>query len=140
MLPVLAWMGLIFAMSADAASGQSSGALTRWLLGCLGLSAPSTALVAQVGFGLRKLAHLSEYAVLACLWAWAWGGPWPSSVQRLLAVAVGCWAYAASDEWHQTWVPQRVGCWTDLWIDSTGAFGALAFGSWWQARRARPWG
>lgn len=38
-----------------------------------------------------------------------------------LAIAV---AYGASDEWHQSWVPERVGSWFDVLYDGVGALAA----------------
>jgi VanZ family protein len=67
---------------------------------------------------LRKGAHMTEYAILACLlvratssYAWAFG------------VAV---AYAATDEFHQTFVRGRHGSPIDAGIDAVGALVGLA--------------
>jgi len=90
--PVLVWAGLIFALS----------------------SIPSL----STGLGgwdeiLRKGTHVTEYAVLGALLLRATGS---RSVAFTLAVL-----YAASDEWHQTFVEGRVGAVHDVAIDAVGA-------------------
>ena len=60
---------------------------------------------------LRKLAHLTEYAVLGALLARA--------VPELPAFALGL-AYAVSDELHQHFVPGRAGTPLDVAIDAVG--------------------
>ncbi|MEO2018141.1 MAG: VanZ family protein [Fuerstiella sp.] len=42
------------------------------------------------------------------------------NVGNALAAAALCLAYAASDEWHQTFVPDRGGIFSDVLIDSLG--------------------
>jgi VanZ family protein len=81
---------------------------------------------------VRKGAHLTEYAILALLlWRamrqrsaqqeglWAWAQP----VQVVLLVAL----FAASDEFHQKFVPNREASVVDVMIDTTGAVLALLF-------------
>lgn len=123
-LPAVLWMAVIYLASADAGSGESSGALTAWLLQALGLRLDPAA-GASVEHLLRKAGHLTEYAILASLLAWAIasGGPWrPSTLLQAWLIALG---YAHSDEWHQAFVPHRGPAWTDVWIDATGAALAL---------------
>jgi len=62
---------------------------------------------------LRKCAHMTEYAILAVLIARAAGS---STVAFGLTVA-----YAATDEWHQTFVRGRHGSPIDVGIDAVGA-------------------
>ena len=61
---------------------------------------------------LRKLAHMAVFGALLLLW-WRALGPAPAVVITL--------AYAAVDEWHQTWVEGRVGAFLDWAIDAAGA-------------------
>ncbi len=66
--------------------------------------------------------HAGAYFVMALLAvrAVARGLREPASRRALfggLAIAV---AYGASDEWHQSWVPERVGSWLDLLYDGVG--------------------
>lgn len=72
----------------------------------------------KIEFPVRKMAHATEYAILSCLltnlcltfpmrkaymWSWLMGS-----------------AYAATDEFHQLFVPGRSGQITDVMIDSVG--------------------
>ncbi len=61
---------------------------------------------------LRKLAHLTEYAVLGALLVRALARP-------ALAILAGG-LYAASDEFHQHFVRGRHGVWYDVVIDTVG--------------------
>lgn len=75
---------------------------------------------------LRKLAHMVVFGTLLLAWWWAIG---PRA-----AVAITL-AYAALDEWHQTWVEGRVGALSDWAIDALGA--GIAAGLYLLARRRR---
>jgi VanZ family protein len=98
-LPVLVWACVIFAFSSEPSLGTGLG---TWDL------------------VLRKLAHLSEYALLGLLLARAVRRP---------AVAVALAAgYAVTDEVHQTFVEGRHGAPLDVAIDTVGALvGILAW-------------
>ena len=61
---------------------------------------------------LRKLAHLTEYALLGAFLQRALARPW-------LAVLVGG-LYALSDEIHQHFVPGRHAAWYDVASDTIG--------------------
>jgi len=65
----------------------------------------------------RKLGHVTGYALLTALWAWALSGV----VRRplLSAVAISL-AYACTDEFHQTFVRGREGTPRDVAIDAIG--------------------
>jgi VanZ family protein len=99
-VPPVALMALIFALSAMPSDSERHS---------------------LVIFVLRKVAHFSEYALLLALWFRALRRR--LDVDRALAAA---WAivvvYAASDEFHQTFVHGRTGTPRDVLID---AFGAL---------------
>jgi VanZ family protein len=104
-LPVVAWALVIFAFSSIPHLGTDLGFWDTIL---------------------RKLAHTTEYAVLGALLVRATRRP-------NVAVVLGV-LYAASDEFHQTFVPGRHGSPIDVAIDSIGlALGILA----WQRAGAR---
>ena len=63
---------------------------------------------------LRKAAHMAEYGLLWFLWWRALDYARPA-----LAVAITL-VYAASDEFHQSFVEGRHGAWTDVAIDALG--------------------
>ena len=74
------------------------------------------------GLLLRKLGHVTEYAVLTLCWWRALRGLGVSRENRIaiaLAVALAL-AYAATDEFHQTFVSGRHGTPVDVLIDSIG--------------------
>jgi VanZ family protein len=71
---------------------------------------------------LRKLGHVTEYAVLTLCWWRALRGLGVGRDNRVaIAIAVGiALAYSASDEFHQTFVRGRHGTPVDVLIDSIG--------------------
>ncbi|KKK78478.1 hypothetical protein LCGC14_2843150, partial [marine sediment metagenome] len=84
---------------------------------------------------LRKLAHVSEYALLTYLW---WRALRHLDLGRLLPVAAAAvlsLAYAVSDELHQTLVAGRHGTPVDVLIDAVGIGIASALVLWIYARR-----
>jgi VanZ family protein len=80
----------------------------------------------------KKGAHFTVYAVLAMLFRRALPlGRWIWALSWILTML-----YAASDEWHQSFVPGRHPQLTDVLIDACGATtGLLIF--WWLQRRAQ---
>ncbi len=72
----------------------------------------------------RKIVHMAEYGLLWWLWSRALG------FRRPLLAAVIALAYAASDEYHQTFVAGRHGSPVDWGIDAAGIAAA------WLAQRA----
>jgi VanZ family protein len=136
-LPVLLWMVIIFSASGDTMSFQHSsrilGPLLHWLFPKVSRETLQTFVTI-----IRKCAHVTEYAALALLfWRAFWkpqkddSRPWSWRVARnaLLCSAL----YAATDEFHQMFVPTRQGMLTDVLIDITGA--ALGLLLAWAVRR-----
>ena len=77
---------------------------------------------------IRKGAHFTEYAVLGMTVVFAF---WEKlkKAKRIIPVAWGiCAFYAATDEFHQHFVANRVGSVSDVLLDSAGALtGILIF-------------
>ncbi len=71
-------------------------------------------------FILRKVAHFSEYAILTALLSRAVRARARGDRPLILAWALAV-AYAATDEFHQTFVSGRVGTPRDVLIDAAGA-------------------
>ena len=75
---------------------------------------------------LRKLAHMFEYCCLTLCYSLffleLWGWRIPAAFPAALA---GCFFYACTDEWHQTFVPGRSGSFQDVLIDTLGGIVAL---------------
>lgn len=137
-LPVLLWCALIFGFSTDAGSTRRTsrflGPFLRWLNPNI-----SDEAIRRVQYGVRKSAHVAEYAILALLvwrakhkpargdrrpWNWREAG---------LAFAFAA-AFALSDEFHQALVPSREARVRDVFVDAIGAaLGLLAlraYGRW----------
>jgi VanZ family protein len=72
-------------------------------------------------FILHKVAHLIAYAVLGWLVARAIDGPARSTRFVVAATLLVCIAYAATDEFHQSFVPGRGPSPRDVAIDGIGA-------------------
>jgi len=113
-LPALAWMGLIFFLSAQ----------------------PKLPEILFVFDGIDKLFHAGAYGVLGLLVSYALGVR--SRRAALLAVLVSS-LYGASDELHQYFVPGRSCDVFDWLADTSGAVVAVGLLGVWQ-RRARPAG
>lgn len=130
LIPVVLIMVMIFCFSAQTGeeSGEMSGRITRWVVAVFVPEweelpvAEQEELCSTVGLFIRKGAHFTEYALLGFFlmlhirqickrtrvllpWLWAWG--------------IGT-LYAASDEFHQSFVGGRGPAVTDVLIDSCG--------------------
>ena len=150
LVALVLWCAFIFYMSARVA--QDSDALSLGFAGRFlhlvvpGFSDMSTAdqlaLTKSINHPVRKLAHFTEYLVLGTLAINALRLHVGSSERnpedganassRNLLIPALSWAfcvlYAASDEFHQLFVPGRAGLVTDVCIDSAGALlGILIF-------------
>ena len=119
--PVVVWMALIFAMSTRLGAGENTsrilGPLLTWLFPGI---EPET--ISALRFVVRKFAHVTEYAVLCLLCLRAFGSTdrWSFGRKATWSVLIAV-AYAATDEWHQSFVPGRSGVMSDVLIDSCGA-------------------
>ena len=75
---------------------------------------------------VRKLAHLTEYAVLGVLVLRALDVPGRALGWLIVVSLLCCAGYAALDEFHQTFVPSRTGSPLDVALDTSGAALGLA--------------
>lgn len=125
----VAWMVFIFLMSAQPAeeSSEVSGGITEMIVSIItpGFEDLSVAeqqqLVEAWHDPVRKLAHLTEYAVLGCLLtASLYLTKIPMKASALSAVGISL-LYAISDEWHQRFVEERGPGVGDVFIDFAGA-------------------
>jgi VanZ family protein len=125
-LPLIAWMGFIsFASSAEFSAANTSriiGPLVLWLF-------PNTspASLELVHLCVRKLAHLSEYALMGILAARAFRTSPRALFQRRWFLISICLivVYALLDEYHQSFVPSRTASIFDSLVDSVGGLVAL---------------
>jgi len=124
-LPVVVWTGLIFLGSTDVLSAEHT---SRFLVPFLRWLDPqiSWAALNSIQIIIRKLGHLTEYAILATLlWRALVSVHWKSSMLLTISL-VGCAIFAASDEFHQSFVPSRTPSVHDVMIDICGAIIGLA--------------
>ena len=112
-MPVVAWMGAIFWFSSQPHLPIYPDRLIDLLM--------------------KKLGHLTGYAVLAMLSYRAWAGRGTRAPSPLPPWALAV-AYAFSDEYHQLFVPGRDGNLYDVALDSFGAAVGLALLMWWRTR------
>ena len=76
----------------------------------------------QWDFILRKIAHITEYAILTCLLIKALKEYKLTIKQIIISSIVIAVFYAISDEYHQTFIIGRHGVFRDVLIDSFGIF------------------
>ena len=125
-LTTLGWAGLIFYSSASTFGGTLTALLLQQVLSWAHISlAPGT--FAFLHFLLRKLAHLTEYAMFALLLYGSFSGgkefAWrPRTALRCIALAA---TYSLTDELHQAYVPGRGASLADCGIDTAGAVLAM---------------
>lgn len=125
-LPLVAWLVFISYASSDSFSSANTsriiGPIVLWLF-------PNTTPehLAIIHLIVRKVAHLTEYAILAYLAARAFrSSPRPALANRWFLISLALIvAYALLDEYHQTFVPSRTASIFDSFIDMSGGLIAL---------------
>jgi len=141
-LPVALWMVLIFAGSTDVLSTHRTsriiGPLLRWLYPNI-----SDEAIRAVQTVVRKASHVTEYSVLALL---LWrarrrpikNDPRPWSWREAAFAVCAAGVYAATDEFHQMFVPSRGASIWDIGLDTLGAAGGVVV-IWYCGRRRQRW-
>lgn len=123
-LPPIVWMAVIFWFSTDRfASGETESRFDLFIQS----AAPwlERADRVRLHIVIRKLGHLTEYALLAVLWMRAfesrrWKGILARQLPRVVLVALLVLGCALFDEWRQTFTASRSGTLTDSLIDFGG--------------------
>jgi VanZ family protein len=124
-LPPLAWMAVVWWLSSAQWSAEQTGSVLipalRWLLPWA-----TGSQIATMHALARKLAHFTEYGILAALWnrAFARGAAASSATAGWAALATSV-AWALVDEAHQSTIPTRTGSLVDVGIDGAGAVAAV---------------
>jgi VanZ family protein len=128
-LPLLIWLAVMFVGSTDLFSAEhTSRFIVPFLLWLKPGMSPLT--IRSIMFGLRKCAHVCEYAVLALLW-WRALRSAPLRMRATIVVGLvvlGCALFAASDEFHQSFVKSRTPSVRDVFLDISGAVLGLLIG------------
>jgi len=121
----LLWLAFVLFLGTAYFATQETGPFVLPLLKILAPGAPPAQLQAA-HMVLRKLAHLTEYAVLALLWFSALlrvAGRRPREAAWIaLSICLFC---AFVDEAHQSTIASRHGSARDFLIDASGAVGML---------------
>ena len=123
-LPALVWMALIFAGSTDALSHEHTSRFVEPFLRWFFRGTLSQQSIENLHHLIRKTGHLTEYAVLCILYWWALppSAKLPRAGWAILLAA----GFAATDEFHQSFVPSRGASVSDVMIDTVGATLGLA--------------
>ena len=75
----------------------------------------------KIEYPVRKLAHMSEYAIMAMLWFFAIISYGIKRKAAYIAPVLIVFLYACTDEIHQLFIDDRSGKFTDVLIDTSGA-------------------
>lgn len=113
---VLLWCIQIFFFTALPVynDAHTRGFLTKVLMGIF----PNSGFIGVIDYYIRKSAHVTVFGILAVLSRLALDNKKRSYLFSWIFTAF----YAATDEFHQRFVPGRTASIYDVLIDSTGAF------------------
>ena len=135
-VPVLGWLVITFIGSTNVLSVENTSRFIVPFLFWLkpGMTQENTWGIIVV---MRHCAHVAEYAILALLmWrALRWGTGISMRMSTMCGVVLlGCALFAASDEFHQTFVKSRTPSVRDVLLDvggaSLGLLIAVSFATW----------
>jgi VanZ family protein len=137
-LPVIIWMGFIYWMSTGTFSSENTQSLVETVLRLL-VSEISPHEVGLFNASIRKAGHVIEYFILGFLlfrafrgastasWNWRWA---------LLTITV-VFLWAASDEFHQSFVTTRTASIADTGIDTAGGVLSQILSAFWYREKKR---
>lgn len=123
-LPVAIWLAIIFVASTAIFTPKHTSAVIEPILREIAPRADERT-IERLHHFVRKIGHVVEYAILAALLARAtlsmrWTRSWWLAASLILLAAV-----AASDEFHQLFVPGREGQVSDVVLDVTAGLAML---------------
>ncbi len=136
--PLVLWIGVILFLSTSQASMSNTSRFIRPLLEFLFPNAAEETLIIYHGY-IRKLAHLTEYAILA-FWAfWAFSNSNLKKLRRfwfvfafLLVLLI-----ASIDETNQSYLASRTGSIYDVLLDAAGGLIMILVLRVWRVSRAQ---
>ena len=121
-LPPVVWAAAIFVASTSALSAENTGAALAAVINVVVGHPLPTSQFNVIHFLVRKAGHLTEYAILSALLFRAFRGEQRGWQLRWALYAIAFAAlYAATDEFHQSFVPGRTPSVWDVLIDTAGA-------------------
>lgn len=134
-IPAILMMFIIFRFSSENGTQSSSlsGSLTETVVeavingsGLSVTSAEAARIIEIIHTPIRKLGHLTEYALFGMTVSFALVICHHQKGKMLLGLSEAfCVSYAATDELHQLFVPERSGMVTDVVIDAIGALAGI---------------
>lgn len=115
-IPAIIWMVFIFVMShtVGTVSSQQSNFIADIIIQYLKID------YSFLTFIIRKIAHMSEYAILLLLLYFGITKIYTYKYSLFISLFI-TFIYACSDEIHQLFIPGRSGQFTDVLIDTSGA-------------------
>ncbi|MDI1240546.1 MAG: VanZ family protein [bacterium] len=126
--PLAIWVAVIIGLGSGLGAMNETSRFIRPLLEFLFPSTPPEILRLYHGY-IRKLAHVTEYAILAILARRAFAEVRAPSLMAIGVVLL----VAAADELNQSFDPRRTGTPVDVLIDLAGGIIGLAI--WWIVSR-----
>jgi VanZ family protein len=136
-LPIIVWLIAMFVFSTDM---MSSSETSRFIVPILRFLFPGLS-PAGITFWhgvIRKLAHVTEYFILATFVYRALKFERPDLVDATMRAIVFVALAALLDEFHQSFVPSRTASIVDVGYDCLGAVWALWVIAAYEFRRLRP--
>ena len=114
-IPAIMWMIFIFIMSHTNGNDSSnqSNFIAQIILRFINID------LNTLTFVIRKIAHMCEYAILFLLIYYGLHKTFKYQYYLLISLIL-TFLYACSDEFHQTFIPDRSGQFKDVLIDTIG--------------------
>lgn len=120
------WLVIIFIFSSQ--NGSESTKTSGIFYNIINIFVKDVSIKPTVVLVIRKIAHFTEYCILAILLLNVIKDYSNINYKTLLLAFILCLLYAASDEWHQTFIDGRSGQLIDVIIDSCGSlFGIIIY-------------
>lgn len=132
-IPAIIWMIFIFIMSHTNGTNSSdqSNFIAQIILKVINID------YSTLTFLIRKMAHMSEYALLLFFIYYGFKKSTTYKYTLLLSLLI-TFLYACSDEFHQLFIPGRSGQLKDVLIDTIGGLFMLFVIYLWQRKKSNP--
>ncbi len=132
-IPAIIWMIFIFIMSHTNGTNSSdqSNFIAQIILKVINIDYNT------LTFLIRKMAHMSEYALLLFFIYYGFKKSTTYKYTLLLSLLI-TFLYACSDEFHQLFIPGRSGQLKDVLIDTIGGLFMLFVIYLWQRKKSNP--
>jgi VanZ family protein len=137
-IPAVLWMVLIFWMSTGTFSAANTSLIVEPLLRFL-IPSITEKKIALIHGLIRKLGHVTEYFILGILLFRAFRSSWGKrgSLRWAFLSSLIIALYAATDEFHQSFVYSRTASLLDVGIDTSAGLLAQGFNVIWDLIRQR---